>query len=71
MTLFTPPCMSIRDRMTFALYDHQSVTLYEKCLQGDIEEDKVEKEETDYLDRLEAMGEEELFNEFSDKIGIL
>ena len=69
MTLFTPPCMTVREKMIFALYDWFSVTTFEAYSRGTVAEDDIERLETDYMDKLDAMGEEELWQEYRDKIG--
>ena len=69
MTLFTPPCMTVREKMIFALYDWFSVSVWRDCVAGKVMEDDIERLEQDYIDKMEAMGEEALWQEYRDKIG--
>lgn len=69
MTLFTPPMMTIYDKMIFALADHHNVTLFEKYTNGQLEENLIDAIEDGYLDKLENMDCEELKSLYTEVIG--
>jgi len=67
--LFTPPMLDTRDKMIFALYDHESNHLFELYERGRLDYWKIDSMETVYIDRLEKMDDEKLRQEYADKIG--
>ena len=67
--LFTPPMMDLRDKMIFALSDWHNVTLWDRYMDDEIDENLLDGMENNYLDKLEKMSCEDLKSEYQEKIG--